>query len=116
MLPISLFVPLLGLLACETAPPEPVPPPDCATLAPQATADRCWMDQLMTLGHDQVSTVVETARLIQDPVIRGAAVFGWIDLNATKSAPADAVRVCEVLTGPNRRVCDRRQKSWHLQR
>ena len=74
------------------------------------------MDQLMVLPHDQVSSVVETARRIQDPVIRGAAVFGWIDLNATKSAPADAARVCEVLEGPNRRVCDRRQKSWHLQR
>ncbi|GEM_PF-7017022 len=113
---MTVLLPLLLGLACGTPEPVAEPPPDCASLTPQATADRCWMDQLLGLPHDPVGAVVETARRIQDPVIRGAAVFGWIDLNATKSAPADAARVCEVLEGPNRRICDRRQKSWHLQR
>ncbi len=112
-----MLMPLVLGLACGGAPAsDPEPAPDCAALTPQSVADRCWMDVLLTYGHDQVPEVVETAGRIQDPVIRGAAVFGWIELNADKAAPTNAAAVCDVLEGPNRRVCDRRQKSHHLQR
>ncbi len=111
-----MLLPLAFGLACNPAVPDTPGEVPCVARSPQAEVDRCHMDEVLALGHDQVDAVVETARRIQDPVIRGAAVFGWIDANATRTAPEDAVKVCEVLEGPNRRICDRRQKSWHLQR
>jgi len=60
--------------------------------------------------------VAATAESIQDPVVRGAAIYGWIGENAASLPPAAAPLLCDQLDAPQAQACERRLQAVHLQR
>lgn len=114
--PIRALLPALltGLLGCGEA--ESVDPTDCSAMAAGGERDRCLHEEIKVLGGDRASDVLEKASLIDDIMIRGAAVSGWISDHNAVVPPAEGQALCELLDGRDRSYCLRRLSSPHLQR
>ncbi len=81
-----------------------------------AARDACTYAQVLDLGPDKADHVVAKVQTIDDPVIHGAAVIGWVGEHARTLAPSDGRRVCGLLDGPDQGQCLRRLQSAHLLR
>jgi len=116
IIPMRALLPVLltGLLGCGEA--ETVEPTDCAAMAAGGERDRCLHEEIKGLGGDQAAEVLEKASLIDDIMIRGAAVSGWISDHNAVVPPAEGQALCELLDGRDRSYCLRRLSSPHLQR
>jgi len=60
--------------------------------------------------------VAETAASIDDPVVRGAALYGWVGQHAAALPPEATPALCGQLDAPQAQACQRRMESVHLQR
>jgi len=96
---------LAGLLACRGT-------TDCSTLA-GLDRDACLDSRVRAAtGPDDVMAV---ARLIEDPLVRDAAVVAWVRAHRAELRPSDG-RVCSVLTTAVQAACARRLSAPHLSR
>jgi hypothetical protein len=89
-------------------------PAVCAAMDAGAARDVCWKGVIDAAPAEAWSAVVEHGGKIEDPVVRGAAIFGWV--RSRTGLPAEAAAVCQLLEGAERAACERRVQSAHLQR
>ncbi len=99
----------LWVLACGSAEVGT----DCAA-ADQP--DVCRQDVLLAVPPTATAEVVAAAEAIADPVLRGAALFTWIDAHRGRVPVESAETVCAVLEGRVQHVCERRISAAHLNR
>ena len=52
--------------------------PDCERAAPGMERDLCLHDRVLALPGAEQARALALAGQIQDPVVRGAAVFTWV--------------------------------------
>lgn len=78
--------------------------------------DRCLHDEIGAVPGSQPDVVVQKAGLIQDPMIRGAAVSSWVAEHANELPQEKGQQLCNLLEGRDRSYCQRRLSSPHLQR
>ena len=110
---------LLALMACgDRSSSEAETPKDegCLAMTPGFEMDQCLMKEIQGMDSSQVSGVEERAKRIQDQMIQGAAVSGWVEDNAAKLSREDGTRLCKMLSGRDWSYCLRRLSSPHLQR
>jgi hypothetical protein len=108
-LAVALAAALLSC-ACSTA-PKP-----CPDQSPGIARDRCYADQIATLGPDQRAEAQSAARAISDPLIQSEAVIRWIGANAGSLQPPAGQELCNLIDAADRDTCTRRLNSPHLQR
>lgn len=89
---------------------------DCATLSPGPERDRCLHEEIKTLPPSEASAVLEKAQQIQDEMIRGAAVSGWVAEHNADVPQQQGNALCQLLDGRDKAYCQRRLSSPHLQR
>jgi hypothetical protein len=78
--------------------------------------DECFHNQLLASGASEIEAVIALANSIEDPIIRGAAIFRWIELH-NREIPRERGRaLCEILSEREKTSCERRLYSAHLQR
>ena len=101
------------LVACITA----SPPGDCSGLPSATERDKCRYEALMALPPEEVEAAAALAPLIEDPIVQGAAVVGWVQKNARSLSPDGGERLCGILEKDSERTaCTRRFSAAHLQR
>lgn len=92
------------------------PAAGCSDCASAEQADRCRYDQLLALPADDHAQVLRIGATIDDPILRGAAVAGWSERHGRSLPLAVQESLCTLLSGSQRRACERRVASPHLQR
>lgn len=105
---------LVGLLSgvgCEDPPPA-----TCMDHETSFERDRCLHDEITVLPADQSALVLEKAKAISDPMIRGSAVSTWVSANVSSVPRETGEALCALLDGRDRSYCQRRLTSPHLQR
>lgn len=88
----------------------------CAGLAPGMDRDACNHDRLLASGPEALDQVIQIAATIDDPVMRGAAVFTWVNTHNRELDPKAAEPLCALLEGRERASCSRKLSSVHLRR
>lgn len=92
---------MIWLLACATTCPED----------PGAARDACWHERSTELGADAARVAIAG---IDDPIVKTAAVYGWIQTHGDGAERAQVLALCELLDGEDRTICARRQEAAHL--
>ena len=88
----------------------------CDSMEQGQLQDECFHDQLMSTAAANIELVIELANKIEDPIIRGAAIFRWIETH-NREIPRERGRaLCEILSDREKTSCERRLYSAHLQR
>ncbi len=99
--------------ACST--PEEVEQ-SCESQSQTHLRDECFHNQLLGSGASEIEAVIALANSIEDPIIRGSAIFRWIELH-NREIPRERGRaLCEILSEREKTSCERRLYSAHLQR
>lgn len=88
----------------------------CERLAPGMDRDLCLHDRIMALPGEQHADALALARQIQDPVVRGAAVFTWVIQHNREIDPKAGQALCGLLMGQERETCTRKLSQVHLRR
>ena len=78
--------------------------------------DACLHDRVLSSPASALSSVITTAQQIDDPVVRGAAVFTWVNTHNRELDPKAAEPLCALLEGRERASCSRKLSSVHLRR
>lgn len=78
--------------------------------------DRCLHDEIAAIPGSQPDEVLKKASLISDPMIRGAAVSGWVAAHVDELPAEKGQELCNLLEGRDKSYCQRRLSSPHLQR
>ncbi|MEC8425701.1 MAG: hypothetical protein VX000_18075, partial [Myxococcota bacterium] len=78
--------------------------------------DRCVHDEVRAIPGSQPDEVARNASRISDPMIRGAAVSGWVAEHVDELPVEKGQALCELLEGRDKSYCHRRLSSPHLQR
>lgn len=99
----------LYILGCGAGEP-------CARYAEGMDRDACLHDQVLASPPAEVASVISLARRIDDPVVRGAAVFSWVNTHNRELDPKAAEPLCLLLEGRERASCSRKLSSVHLRR
>ncbi|HJN75775.1 MAG TPA: hypothetical protein QGF58_17735 [Myxococcota bacterium] len=101
---------LLLTLACG-----PEEQPDCSELQ-ELERDACRAGEIARLGAEDSARLLELTAGIEDPVVRGAAVDGWMREHGQAIARERGMEICEVLDRHARRMCIQRIDAAHLNR
>lgn len=102
------------LLACTGSPPLTN---DCDSLPAAADRDRCRYQSFMSLDPTRISDALSAADAFEDPIVRGAAVVGWVQKNSGEISQEGGKQICEVLQKTSEQAaCKRRFSAAHLQR
>ena len=91
-------------------------PKDCAQMKESIERDRCFSNEFKTLTGKQLAKAIEIAKEIDDPIIRGAAVDGWIKDHVNEINQRKGQELCALLDGRAMSYCQRRLSSPHLKR
>ena len=83
---------------------------------PGASGDACRRDQLLELPATDVEAVAAAAAEITDPVLRGHALFAWIELQDGRLDASMGEALCAPLDGRLQHLCERRVAAAHLNR
>lgn len=78
--------------------------------------DACLHDAVLASPASALTTVIGKAQQIQDPVVRGAAVFTWVNTHNRELDPKAAAPLCALLEGRERASCSRKLSAVHLRR
>lgn len=89
---------------------------DCASLEAGLARDTCNHDAVLAIPADQLDRALTTVSKIEDPVVRGAAVFTWVSQNNRELNPQRGMSMCRLLDGRERVTCERKLSSVHLRR
>lgn len=88
----------------------------CEDEAPGMDRDICLHDRLLEVPAAEAREAIALGRQIQDPVVRGAAVFTWISTHNREADPKVAQELCGLLEGRERSTCGRKLSQVHLRR
>lgn len=88
----------------------------CAEIVDSFDRDRCFSEAIDQLPPEQVDAVLQDARSIEDPMIRGAAVSNWVAAHVNEVSRDKGEALCQLLDGRDQSYCQRRLTSPHLQR
>jgi hypothetical protein len=105
----------LALAGCGQDDGAPAAAPGCDAKTGM-DKDRCLHDEIGAVPGAQPDVVVQKAQQIQDPMIRGAAVSGWVADHANELPQEKGQQLCNLLEGRDKSYCQRRLSSPHLQR
>ena len=100
-------------LACSTTKSNPS---DCSALTEQRQKDECYHNALLKISSTELPKLIEQAKKIEDPLIRGAAVSAWVRDHNDEITQKQGMDLCELLDGRDRFYCMRRLSSPHLKR
>ena len=114
-LTVALFLPLGWGCGDDDAETPAAAPAGCGAMSGM-DRDRCVHDEIVAVPGAQPDVVVAKAGSIQDPMIRGAAVSGWVAAHANELPKEKGQELCNLLEGRDRSYCQRRLSSPHLQR
>ncbi len=89
---------------------------DCERPGPAYERDVCLHAQIGGLGAGELGLVYAVASEIDDDVVRGAAVNGWVEAHVGEIPQQEGRALCELLSGPQQTYCARRLHSVHLRR
>ena len=90
---------------------------DCVDLQDAANRDRCRYERFMTLKPTQISDALTQAQTFEDPVVRGAAIVGWVQEHSREISQEGGEQLCGVLAKTSEQAaCKRRFSAAHLQR
>lgn len=90
--------------------------PSCEREAAGMDRDLCLHDRVLALPGAEAARALELAGRIEDPVVRGAAVFTWVIQNNREIEPRSGQALCALLTGQERETCTRKLSQVHLRR
>ncbi len=88
----------------------------CDRYAKGMDRDACLHDRVLASTPGELSAVIALAEQIEDPVMRGAAVFTWVNNHNRELDPKAAEPLCALLEGRERASCSRKLSSVHLRR
>ena len=103
----------LLFVACGPAPTQQA---GCDAIPTGQALDECLYNETLQTEASELSRVIEIATKIEDPIIRGAAVFRWIEAHNREVPPKEGQALCDVLSSSEIISCERRLYSAHLQR
>ena len=110
----------LLLLACSTgdqsSKSENNTQTNCENIKVSLERDKCLAAQIETLNEPQINEVISKAKIIEDTMIRGAAVSAWVRAHNNEINQQQGQKLCEILDGRDRFYCMRRLSSPHLKR
>ncbi len=98
-------------LGCSGGSPE-----KCEDFKESALRDECLHNEIVKLNARELPTVIVKAKLIEDTMIRGAAVSSWVRDHNNEITQRKGMKLCELLDGRDRFYCVRRLSSPHLKR
>lgn len=102
------------LLACTQSPD---PTPNCADLSSVQERDQCRYQAFTALEPTRIDDAFAQAGAFEDPIVRGAAVVGWVQKNSREISQDGGERLCEILEKTSEQAaCKRRFSAAHLQR
>lgn len=106
---------LLGLVGCGSSSSSDGAA-GCDAIEAGLAHDKCLGDQILALPAAEVAAVEATAPLIQDGMVRQAAVSRWVADHANEIPKETGERLCNMLTGRDQSYCLKRFLAVHLQR
>ncbi|MEE2752304.1 MAG: hypothetical protein VX519_12800 [Myxococcota bacterium] len=90
---------------------------DCDDLQTAADRDHCRYEQFMVLEPSQIQDALNQAQTFEDPVVRGAAIVGWIQEHSREISQEGGEQLCGILSKTSEQAaCKRRFSAAHLQR
>ena len=89
---------------------------DCVQITESLKRDSCYHEEIKTMSGKELSKVIEKAKKIEDIIIRGAAVEGWMVEHLKDINPKKGGELCALLDGRAMSYCQRRLSSPHLNR
>jgi hypothetical protein len=90
---------------------------DCSSLATVPERDRCRYQEFMALPADRVEEALLLAPILEDPIVRGAAIVGWVQKHSRSLSQEGGDSLCNLLSkNSERTACKRRFSAAHLQR
>ena len=103
------------LLSCSTKTETKTTIP-CEQITESLERDKCLSEEILLLKDPQITTVITKAKMIEDVMIRGAAVSAWVRDHNNEINQKQGKKLCEILDGRDRFYCMRRLSSPHLKR
>ncbi len=88
----------------------------CEREAPGMDRDLCLHDRILALPGAEHEQAYGLAQQIQDPVVRGAAIFSWVINHNREIEPRAGQALCGLLMGQERETCTRKLSQVHLRR
>ena len=89
---------------------------DCPEIEDSKDKDRCYANELQSLTGEELSKAIEIAKEMKDPIIRGAAIDGWVKDHVNEINQRKGQELCALLEGRSMSYCLRRLSSPHLKR
>ena len=102
----------LWLLGCGNSKEEQ----ECSAQKIEKKRDECFHNELLKMSSAEIARLMEQAKKITDPLIRGAAVSAWVRDHNTEITQKQGMELCALLDGRDRFYCVRRLSSPHLKR
>ena len=100
-------------ISCASKTEEKIP---CEQITESLERDKCLSEEILLLKEPQINTVITKAKMIEDVMIRGAAVSAWVREHNNEINQKQGQKLCEILDGRDRFYCMRRLSSPHLKR
>lgn len=104
---------ILLFISCSSKTEEKV---SCEQITESLERDKCLSEEILQLKEPQISIVITKAKMIEDIMIRGAAVSAWVREHNNEINQKQGQKLCEILDGRDRFYCMRRLSSPHLKR
>ena len=112
MLSFCMFY-IVFILHCSSQTEETIP---CEQITESLERDKCLSEEISHLKEPQIGNVIAKAKMIEDVMIRGAAVSAWVRDHNNEINQKQGQKLCEILDGRDRFYCMRRLSSPHLKR
>ena len=103
---------LLLLSACDGS--EAPTPQTCDAMAAGLERDQCFHKEIEALPGAQLDVVLQKAALIQDPMVKQAAVYAWVEDHNNEIPRDRGQALCQMLDGRHQSHCMRLLSSPHL--
>ena len=91
-------------------------PVGCDGMPAGLDRDVCFGKELKALPSAEIDQVIGLASKMDDPMVRGEAVFTWVTNNGNGIPPDKGQKLCGMLEERDGAHCLRRLSSPHLQR
>jgi len=99
------------LIACDSSEPAPLA---CAEMPVGLEQDQCFHKEIEALSGASIEDVITKAQLIQDPIVRQAAVYAWVEDHINEIPRDRGQALCQMLDGRHQSHCMRLLSSPHL--
>ena len=99
------------LSACDGSEPAPK---TCAELPAGLERDQCLHREIDALPGAQLEDVLVKAGQIQDPIVRQAALYSWVEAHNNEIPRDRGQALCQMLDGRHQSHCLRLLSSPHL--